>query len=415
MTSAAGPQILHISGDFPDSIKAAKTRVIQTLLALTKDRFQHHVISINRSWAGSTFLFDVARNPLRPRLRTAMRDNEAGVIALSYRAPPKGIYHRTMLEQLAEPILERIARDKIRPALIVGHKLTIEGFVAARVAAALGVPYALTVQGDTDTGIAAVRPDLSKRLRSILDGANIVFCFAPWTVTEIERRFGALGKRAVLLPCPTTQDIILPPREAGPRIVSLFHLNQWRRKNARVLIEAAAIVEKDGLEMSVSIHGDGGEAAINAIQRKIASSGAGNVALEGPVDHATVQALLNGAGGFALPSLRESFGLVFVEALLAGCPVLYPRGMAIDGHFDGLDFAIPVDAHDAQSVAAGLKRLVHDERVLKAKLAQWQSSEAARRFQRAAIAQVFGNGLVQAMASRSASAPSAPANERSIT
>jgi glycosyltransferase involved in cell wall biosynthesis len=194
--------------------------------------------------------------------------------------------------------------------------------------------------------------------------------------------------------------------------VSLFHLDQWRRKNARTLIEAAAIVENSGVGVSVSIYGGGGKTAIGAIQREIANSSTRNVALEGTVDHAAVQALLNGAGGFALPSLRESFGLVFVEALLAGCPVAYPRGMAIDGHFDGLDFAIPVDAHDAQSVAGGLKRLVLDEAALKAKLAEWQSSDAARRFQRAAIAQVFGDGLIQAMASRSASELSAPANER---
>jgi Glycosyltransferase len=37
---------------------------------------------------------------------------------------------------------------------------------------------------------------------------------------------------------------------------------------------------------------------------------------------------------FVMPSFRESFGTVYVEALSQGLPIIYTRGQGIDGYFD---------------------------------------------------------------------------------
>ena len=47
-TGLERPLILHVSGDFPDPFEPFKTRVIETLLALTDIPVRHRVISINR-------------------------------------------------------------------------------------------------------------------------------------------------------------------------------------------------------------------------------------------------------------------------------------------------------------------------------------------------------------------------------
>ena len=50
-----------------------------------------------------------------------------------------------------------------------------------------------------------------------------------------------------------------------------------------------------------------------------------------------------------MPSLRETFGTVYIEALSQGLPVIYTKGQGIDGYFDqGLTgFACdPMNVHE---------------------------------------------------------------------
>jgi glycosyltransferase involved in cell wall biosynthesis len=109
---------------------------------------------------------------------------------------------------------------------------------------------------------------------------------------------------------------------------------------------------------------------------------------------------MNRATGLVLPSLRESFGLVFIEALFAGLPIIYPKGAAVDGYFDNCSFAIAVDARDPEAIAAAIERLVRDEAKLKADLLAWQNSAEARRFTPGAIARAFTDGLNACVAHR---------------
>ena len=43
---------------------------------------------------------------------------------------------------------------------------------------------------------------------------------------------------------------------------------------------------------------------------------------------------LNGYTALVLPTLRETFGMVYIEALFAGVPILYSQDRGVDGFFD---------------------------------------------------------------------------------
>jgi glycosyltransferase involved in cell wall biosynthesis len=105
---------------------------------------------------------------------------------------------------------------------------------------------------------------------------------------------------------------------------------------------------------------------------------------------------MNAATAFVLPSRRETFGLVFTEALFAGLPVIYPKGTAIDGYFDGHSFALPVNASDPASIADAMQEAIQREEELKAALSDWQRSSHAKQFQRPSIAANFAAGLIHA-------------------
>jgi glycosyltransferase involved in cell wall biosynthesis len=53
---------------------------------------------------------------------------------------------------------------------------------------------------------------------------------------------------------------------------------------------------------------------------------------------------------FVMPSFLETFGVVYIEALSQGLPIVFSRGQAVDGYFAPGTVGEPVDPHDAESV-----------------------------------------------------------------
>lgn len=386
-------RILHVSGDFPDPIEPFKTPVIKSFLDLTSASFDHEVISINRHSPGARGLVSAVFNPVAQV--TSQQPFEAGT-ALRYTAPGRGIFHRTMLERLGKHIAGIIAARGAPVDLLVGHKLTIEGIAVAKASEMTGIPYALTIQGNTDRRILKARPDLRGVFRSIYKNASAVCTFTPIARDAIESMLGKRRDGITLIPCPTELDSIVPPKVTNGDVISVFHLKNHAVKNLDGLVKAASELGGEARSRKIAILGGGNEEELAHCQQMIAS--VPQVRLEGRVARASMQARMNEACALVVPSRAESFGLVFVEALFAGLPIIYPKGTAIDGYFDGLPFAQGVDAGSPHSIAKAIERAIKDERSMKQALAQWQQSDAADFFTRDAIARGYTSVLESALA-----------------
>lgn len=385
MSEPARPNVVHVTADHPDSVAPDKTPVIKRLVELASGAFDQHVLSLNRAdppvarWIWPNFSLDV-------------KAESEGLTALTYRAPPKGIHHRRMLLQLGEALADQLGKGR-KPDLLVAHKLTVEGFAVARAAQLLGVPYALSVQGNTDAKILRSRPDLARHLQPIWHGAGVAFPFTPWALDVVESKLGKRDGPTHLLPCPLDYDSVTAPVSVGDRLVSAFHLRNHKIKNLGGMMHALEIAKAAEPALELAIIGGGSTADERAAR---AYSGTQPI-FEGPVDHSEIGARFNAAKGFVMPSHHESFGLVFVEALFAGLPIAYPAGAAVDGYFDGCEFALRVDAKSPESIAQAMLTLHRDEARLKSALAEWQSSDAAKRFTRPVIGETFVSGLRQAI------------------
>ncbi len=380
--------MVHLTGDFPDPLEPAKTDAIRRLIDLTADRFDHTVVSLNRrtpppgalaAWLGRRI--EVSEVPF-----------DYGMAA-QYLAPPSGLFHATLLERLGDWLAAKLADDP--PALIVGHKLTIEGIAVHRAAVRLGVPYALSIQGNTDDKVMRARPDLAPLLRQVMQGAKAIFPFAPWSLAALEQRLGPPSVRPRLLPCATELDTPIAPSARGNGLVTAFHLRNWQTKNFDRTIAALRRLRAHGRDDTLAVIGGGDE--LEAQRCRAIGETTPGVVFEGPLTHAELPSRLNAATALVMPSRRESFGMVFVEALFAGVPIIYPSGQGVDGYFDGADFAIRVDPHSTPAIGEAMAYAIDNEARLKAALAKWQGGPDARRFQRAAIARQFAAGLSEAI------------------
>jgi len=389
-------KILHLSNDFPDSLDQVKTHAVKNLLDITADMLDHFVYSLNRrSPRFGQLVGAAAHNPFAPSLPISANAEADTIVSLAYEAPGRGFYLRSQLEHVADWVASDIERRALRPQIIHAHKLTMEGIVAAKVAARLGVPFAVSIRGDTDTKILAARPDLRPLYRRIFHDAAVAFFFAPWVRRHFEWKLGSRAGATHVIPVPTAADKIMRPKIVGPRLITAFHLDSYRRKNAEPVIAAAQeLAQIDGAELSII--GGGSPRTVEKLKAMIARRRS-PVGLEGPVSHEAIQDRMNSAGGFVLVSKRESFGMVFIEALLAGCPVVYPTGRAIDGYFDDCLFAIAASPRDRAAITAAMRELATNEASLKSALREWQQGDGPRRFQRAAIAETYADSMKRAM------------------
>jgi len=391
------PRILHLSGDFPDTITAFKTPVIRSHIDLTREHFIHNVISMNRkSPEMARLLSAVVKGAGRPRLEIEAEPFSYGT-ALTYHAPGRGIFHATMLRQIGRWIKAQID-EMSKPDLLMGHKLGFEGFAIAEASRLTGIPYGISIQGDSDTKVLAARPDLGRPLARIFHDAAVVFPFSPWALDAVERKLGKRKGPTVLLPCPTDLDEPVTPVPGGQGLITTFHLKNYRRKNLEGMASALRILGGQGTLPELRVIGGGSPA--EQLKCETLTGDLSTVHYAGPMDRAQLRQAMSSARGFVMPSLRESFGLVFIEALFAGLPIVYPAGTAVDGYVDNLPFALRVNPRDTQAIAGAMQTLDRDEANLKQQLATWLQSDDARRFTRGAIAHQFEMGLLTAISGR---------------
>lgn len=385
-------RILHISADYPDPLQPAKTKAVANLLALAPGH-EHRMVSINRvGWR------------LGVEALSFRDDAGEGHRAVAYGAPPKGVLMHSRLLRLAAWIAADCEAAGFAPDLIHAHKLSVEGLVAFDLAVRWGAPFAVSVQGDSDLAITGAKRSLRPLYDRIWKEASLAFPFAPWARDRLDARLGRREGATVLLPCPGPADALLPPVEAPPVIVTAFHFASAGRKNVAALIRAVGRAAASEPEVRLDVIGGGDPAAfarLAALARDVAPE---RVRFLGALPHGEVQKRFNAACGFALVSKRESFGMVFAEALLAGAPCLIPRGWGIDGYLEEGSAVISADSGNEAEIAAGLVRLVREQATLKARLAALGASGALDLFRRDRIAAAYRDALEGLVTNKEAAA-----------
>jgi glycosyltransferase involved in cell wall biosynthesis len=131
------------------------------------------------------------------------------------------------------------------------------------------------------------------------------------------------------------------------------------RKRVDSLIRAFARLVAERTDARLVIVGDGPErAALQQLTRDLGI--ADRTELTGSLDAHRAQERMAQASVMALPSVRESLGAVYLEAMSLGVPALGTRGEGIEEHIDhGVD-GILVPPGDDDALLAELKALAAD-------------------------------------------------------
>jgi glycosyltransferase involved in cell wall biosynthesis len=237
--------------------------------------------------------------------------------------------------------------------LLQAHVAWFAGVSTAAVALQLKLPYFITEHSSTvlvPKGFSAYRQD---GLRRTYQGAHVNVAVSYFLKNAMEANFDA--PRVEVIPNSVDGSFFHPADRQKAKKIIFSAGNLKPSKGFRELI--AAFAQLDPI-FELRIAGSGSAQFTSELQQLVHTLQlTERVIFTGQLSAEALRDAMQQALCFALPSYHETFGVVYIEALACGIPVLAGN---VGGHtaFITPDRGVLVDAHDPASVAAGLQALI---------------------------------------------------------
>ena len=243
-----------------------------------------------------------------------------------------------------------------RPDLVHAHTGYPDGAAAAGVAAAAGCPLVIT---EHTSGLDELLADQSVREQYIraLDAAARVIAVSERMAATLRAIHPAVEDRLRVIPNPVPLEVfVLPAEDEARRPGELLWVGaRTEAKGMPTLLRAFARVHEARPGATLRLIGRAHPPELDDRLRQMAAElgVADALAIEPPADRAGVAAAMRRADLFIHPSRAETFGMVAVEALASGLPVVATRSGGVEGVLGAdpgsLGALVPVD--DAEALA----------------------------------------------------------------
>ena len=215
----------------------------------------------------------------------------------------------------ALPVAKRLHKERPFDILHV-HMLPRDGHAGWLTARALGIPCALTVHGTDVFHYFFPGKAPWKRNRQIANGVDALMAVSSLLMSRV-RPYRDEQKISRVVPNGVDLSLVPEKTDNTPRAVISVGTLKARKCMDRTL-EAFAHLAGDFPDATLTIVGIG--EMEEQLRQRIAQLGlGGRVRMTGGLPHEQVIGLMAGSDLFVLPSWGEGYGIVYIEAMAAGC------------------------------------------------------------------------------------------------
>ena len=255
-----------------------------------------------------------------------------GVQVLRYplrKFKPHGRFNHKQIDQAVNNTLAFCEQDKFVPDVILGHWVNPALEIMQKLKQTFNVPIGLVMHDSGFDFHTIYRQNLTETLRTV----DIWGYRSDAIKREFESNF---GKREKWFYCYSgvPSEYICDKNTSEQKDLSAIKNIAFvglliKRKHPNSLVKA--VFQSSLKDVSINIVGDGDEA--NIISQTIAQGAPSDVTvnLVGRVPRDVVQEYLRNAEIFVMISEQETFGLVYLEAMAAGCITIASRNEGMDG------------------------------------------------------------------------------------
>ena len=185
------------------------------------------------------------------------------------------------------------------------------------------------------------------------------------SIADFNAAFYGVPRDAIdIIHCGVDAEAFRPPRQGGrarARPTVLFVGKIDGDKGVPAVLEAVLRLRPKYPDIRLQILGSGGDGLVEEIRARLRDERAeASVEFHGFVDRVGLPAFYQQADVFCAPSQYEAFGIVYIEAMACGCPVVAsPVGGTPEAVADG-ETGLLVPPNDVDAVARALDRILTD-------------------------------------------------------
>ncbi len=297
----------------------------------------------------------------------ATRTQSEAVVALSNHAgnyevlvhpilrPKHRLLFRTKIAKVAHDIEKHVELRSID--IVHAHFLFSDGAVALRLKRDFDIPFVTAVRNTDLNVFMKYRPDLRGIMRDVIMESSKVVCLTPAygkrlaesvdgrTRSELEQKIEIIPNG--IQPHWFETELTQCPANGSLKIICVQ--DGSRNKNVRGLVSAASILARSQ-RVHLTIVGRSPHASeLKHDEPRL------HIELVGRVDcWSKLAELYRSHHVFAMPSFHESFGLVYIEAMSQGLPIVHSRDEGPSGLFESGVVAVEVDPKDPSAISVGI-------------------------------------------------------------
>ena len=264
-------------------------------------------------------------------------------------------------KKIVNDILKRIDFADIN--CIHAYTLFTDGNVAMKLSKSKKIPYVVAVR-NTDVNLFFKKlVHLRRRGLKILENANAVFFLSPQYRDFVYEEYvpkemrDELYKKTYVIP-NGIDDFWLNniyyrnygeiERKFKNKEIHLIYVGAISKgKNISTTLQAIITMKSIGWNVKFTIIGPIKDTKV--YQEIVDFPDADYV---GPKEKDEIITYLREADVFVMPSINETFGLVYAEALSQGLPVIYSKGQGFDGQFQEGEVGYHVDCKNANEIVS---------------------------------------------------------------
>ncbi|REH45777.1 glycosyltransferase involved in cell wall biosynthesis [Tenacibaculum gallaicum] len=255
--------------------------------------------------------------------------------------------------------------DLSKVTLIHAHTWYSDGGVAYQLYKKHNIPYIITIRNTDLNLFYKYGYHLRKRAKNIIEYASKVFFISP----SYHKRFFNLKpfvnkqrfiKKSEIIPNGIDSFWIRNykvPKQNPQKLPVVLYIGKFAKgKNVLKLINAITILNAIGVPCQLNLVGGGGseeKKILEKVKRREAINFKGKI-----TDKKLLQQQFTKADIFAMPSKGETFGLVYIEAISQGLPIIYTQKEGIDGYYENIGVA--VEPNNEESIINAVKQILEN-------------------------------------------------------
>lgn len=288
---------------------------------------------------------------------TAVKDRKSiGKNKVSFKTPDSKIIYSNILNKSSDRIfykrkIKKITKDiqnkiDLRSIKFIhAHTWYSDGGVALKLFNEWKIPYMVAIRStDVDVFYKYLVCLRRKGLNILINSKHIVSISVAYHERLLNLSFqnnmrDEISVKSSLIPNginPFWLTNVVEGRRSGliENKFEILYVGTFIKRKRIVALQKAVILANQSTNISITLHIVGGGGASTQQVLKICEKHPAQFKFYGRVaDNNQLLSIYRKCHIFAMPSIRETFGLVYVEAMTQGLPILYTENDGIDGYY----------------------------------------------------------------------------------